>query len=62
VDEESEGDTDTTSPLLSEVTSIITPSTNSTPKNHFSYYSTAKLHVSDSALPPLGFEAITFQY
>ena len=36
VDEESEGDTDTKAPLLSEVTAIITPSTDSTPNYTFS--------------------------
>ena len=68
--EESEGDTDTTAPILSEVTAVTTPT--QTPhqitlfhskfqKTIFSYYCTVKLHVSDSALPPLGSEATTFQ-
>jgi len=34
--EESERDTDTTSPILSEVTAITTPSTDSTPNYTFS--------------------------
>jgi len=34
--EESEGDTDTTAPILSEVTGITTPSTDSTPNYTFS--------------------------
>jgi len=34
--EESEEDTDTTAPILSEVTAIITPSTDSTPNYTFS--------------------------
>ena len=34
--EESEGDTDTTAPILSEVTAVTTPSTDSTPNYNFS--------------------------
>ena len=34
--EESEGDTDTTAPILSEVTAVTTPSTDSTPNYTFS--------------------------
>ena len=34
--EESEGDTDTTAPILSEVTAVTTPSINSTPNYTFS--------------------------
>jgi hypothetical protein len=34
--EESEGDTDTTAPILSEVTAVTTPSTDSTPNYIFS--------------------------
>ena len=34
--EESEGDTDTTAPILSEVTAVTTPGTDSTPNYTFS--------------------------
>ena len=34
--EESEGDTDTTAPILSEVTAVTSPSTDSTPNYTFS--------------------------
>ena len=34
--EESKGDTDTTAPILSEVTAVTTPSTDSTPNYTFS--------------------------
>ena len=34
--EESEGDTDTTAPILSEVTAVTTPSTDPTPNYTFS--------------------------
>ena len=34
--EESEGDTDTTAPILSEVSAVTTPSTDSTPNYTFS--------------------------
>ena len=34
--EESEGDSDTTAPILSEVTAVTTPSTDSTPNYIFS--------------------------
>ena len=68
--EESEGDTDTTAPILSEVTGIqlqaqtpqqITLFHSKFQKTIFSYSCTVKLHVSDCALPPLGSEATTFQ-
>ena len=36
VTEESEGDTDTTAPILSEMTPVTTPSTDSTPNYTFS--------------------------
>ena len=36
VSEESEGDTDTTAPILSEVTAVTTPSTDSTPNYNYS--------------------------
>ena len=36
VSEESEGDTDTTAPILSEVTAVTTPGTDSTPNYTFS--------------------------
>ena len=68
--EKSAGDTDTTAPILSEVTGIqlqaqtphqITLFHSKFQKTNFSYSCTVKLHVSDCALPPLGSEATTFQ-
>jgi len=69
-DDKEESTTDTTAPVIEEVTAVTTPT--KTPhqitlfhskfqKTIFSYYCTVKLHVSDSALPPLVSEATTFQ-